>query len=420
MDYYDKYLKYKQKYLALKEQDAFVQSNRVKQKYLALKEQDAFVQSDRIKLKYIALKEQDAFVQSENNTSIILGGKRRSKKNKREIFNELEIKVLKQGIKSDKVLSCSYFTASDAYRKVEKYQKSLIRFLFFKNQFKDFETRIYTDDTTKDFALEISKNDPLVSVYHFNFPPLREKNGVSSGPRGHIGTFGTFVRFLPLFEVGLKIVCVSDIDIPWNYLEQSILSNPIKSNAQFSYRSFVCYENRLYGRSYSILAGTMLSFITFPIEIFNKFLNDLVNPIDKLKKDIEELNKQNKSLFYNYKETRIPYGIDEVFTNQILYNYLILKNIRCYILKDYSYAGVYLRLENLITPAEHELIYNYEYKPTQKNFNELKKVYEKKVPMIIDKHPCLNDMLSNMDKMKTSFVIPLIKTGKELDEELYK
>lgn len=384
MDYYDKYLKYRQKYLFLK----------------------------------------NIMMQSENNTSIILGGKRRSKKNKREIFNELEITVLKQGNKSDKVLSCSYFTASDAYRKVEKYQKSLIRFLFFKNQFKDFETRIYTDDTTKDFALEISKNDPSVSIYHFNFPPLREKNGDSSGPigpRGHIGTFGTFVRFLPLFEEGLKIVCVSDIDIPWNYLEESILSNPIKSNAQFSYRSFVCYENRLYGRSYSILAGTMLSFMTFPIEIFNKFLNDLVNPSDKLKKDIEELNKQNKSLFYNYKETRIPYGIDEVFTNKILYNHLINKNIRCYILKDYSYAGVYLRLEKLITPEEHELIYNYEYKPNQKNFNELKKVFEKKIPMMKEKYPCLiKDILLNMDKMKTSFVIPLIKTGKELDEELYK
>jgi len=399
MDYYDKYLKYKEKYLSLK--DILTQSDRIKEKYLFLK--DILTQSDQI-----------------------IGGKRRSKKNKREIFNQLEITVLKQGKKSDKVISCSYFTSTDAYRKVEKYQKSLRRFLVFKDQFDGFETRIYTDDTTKDFALEISKNDPSISIYHYNFPPLREEkgilfeDGVSSGPRGHIGTFGTFVRFLPLFEKGLKIVCISDIDSPWHYLEPAILNDPIKSKAQFSYRSFVCYENRLYGRSYSILAGTMLSFITFPIEILNKFLNELVYPSDKLKKDIEALNKENKSLFYNYKETKIPYGIDEVFTNKILYNYLILKNIRCYILKDYGYAGVYLRSEKLITPKEHELIYNYEFKPNQNNFNELKKVYEKKVPMIIDKHPCLNDMLLNMDKMKSSFVIPLIKTGKELDEELYK
>jgi hypothetical protein len=78
MDYYYKYIKYRQKYLSLK---------------------DAFVQSD--------------------TSDRILGGKRRSIKNKRNISNEIEIKILKQGIKSDKVLSCSYFTMKDAYRKVE-------------------------------------------------------------------------------------------------------------------------------------------------------------------------------------------------------------------------------------------------------------------------------------------------------------
>jgi len=38
MDYKNKYLKYKQKYLALKEQDSFVQSDKIKEKYLALKD----------------------------------------------------------------------------------------------------------------------------------------------------------------------------------------------------------------------------------------------------------------------------------------------------------------------------------------------------------------------------------------------
>jgi hypothetical protein len=87
------------------------------------------------------------------------------------------------------------------------------------------------------------------------------------------------------------------------------------------------------------------------------------------------------------------------------------KSLKCYILKDYGYAGVYLRSEKLITPEEHELIYKYEFTRNQKYFNELKKVYEKKIQMMQKKYPCLvKDMLLNMDKMKSSFVIPLIKT----------
>ena len=56
MNYKNKYLKYKQKYLNLKDSNGFVQSDMIKQKYLALKEQDCFVQSGMIKQKYLALK----------------------------------------------------------------------------------------------------------------------------------------------------------------------------------------------------------------------------------------------------------------------------------------------------------------------------------------------------------------------------
>ena len=43
MDYKNKYLKYKQKYIALKAQSNFVQSDSFKQKYLQLKNQSAGV-----------------------------------------------------------------------------------------------------------------------------------------------------------------------------------------------------------------------------------------------------------------------------------------------------------------------------------------------------------------------------------------
>jgi len=396
MDYYDKYLKYKQKYLSLK--DSFAQSAGIKKKYLALKEYDSFAQSTEI--------------------NEMIGGKKRSKKNKREVSNQLQITVLKQGIKSENVLSCSYFTMAGAYRKVEKYQKNLNSLIHISVLLKEFEIRIYTDDSGKDFVLELAKDNPLISVYHYNFPPLREEIG-------HIGTFGTLIRLLPLFEEGLKMVWITDIDVSWKYLHRLRLDNVIYSGAKFSYRTFVCYDRTIYGRSYTILAGTILSLMTFPKKIFNNYLNNLVNPTKELKKNIDDLNTQNEVKFFNYKKSKVPYGIDEVFTNTNLYNYLVNKNIKCYILKDYIYAGVYLRLEKLLTPEDHQLIYIDDYHPTIDNFIKLKKVFKDKIPLMTNKYPCLvNDMMRNMDYFKESsqdsFVIPLIKTGKELDENLYE
>ena len=136
--------------------------------------------------------------------------------------NNLEITILKQGTPSKKVLSVSFFTMKDAYRPKEYYEKNLQQFLSYKKILKGFETRIYTDDSGKDYALKATKNDPTVSIYHFNYPPLREEVG-------HIGTFGTFVRFLPLFESGLEVVWISDIDIFNSYLDSSYKNEICKS-----------------------------------------------------------------------------------------------------------------------------------------------------------------------------------------------
>ena len=367
MDYYYKYIKYRQKYLSLKY---------------------AFVQSD--------------------TSDRILGGKRISKKNKRNIYNQLEITVLKQGTKSDKVLSCSYFTMKEAYRIVEKYQNNLKRFIETKKQLKGFETRIYTDDSGKEYALEVAKNDPTVSVYYFNFPPLKEENA-------HIGTFGTYVRFMPLFEKGLKIVWVSDIDIPNHYLDPSIISNAQQSNADFCYRTYVCYERKLYGRIYSILAGTMMSFITFPEEIFNNFLNELVYPSNKFLNNLEGLNKANQLKGKPY--SKIPYGFDEIFTNQIIYNYLIKKSLKCYILKDYINAGKYLQYNKLISREEDKILFIYYHDPSDDLFQKIKKMFKEKLPLLTE-HECLQDMLKIFDSFKSSLVLPIIRKGKELDEKI--
>jgi hypothetical protein len=236
--------------------------------------------------------------------------------------NRLEITIIKKGIRSKKVISCCFFTMTDAYRDVEKYKKNFMKFLYQKHVLKGFETRVYTDNSGKDFILKVTKQDPMVTVYHFNYAPLREKIG-------HIGTLGTMIRFLPLFEPGLEVVWISDIDIPDSYLDLSYLT----VHDDFIFRSFPDYKIGLYNRPYSILAGTIISYVTFPNYLLYTFLQDLTKPEGKLKQYIEDQNKHNQDSSRPKPYSTVPYGIDEYFMNTIIYNYIVQSLFKIYIEK---------------------------------------------------------------------------------------
>jgi len=328
-------------------------------------------------------------------------------KTRKSHCQQLKITILKQGTASKKVLSCSFFTSKEAYRYVGGYQKNLERFLYQKNRLKGFETRIYTDDSGKEFALQAAEKDPTVSVYHYNFPPLRETVG-------HTGTFGTLVRFLPLFEPGLDTVWVSDIDVNNDYLDPSLPNKAKAAGAAFCYRTFVCYDViPIYARPYTILAGTMISFQTFPKQLFTKFLNQLVHPTKVLEAKIDLLNKELEKR--EKPASKIPYGIDEVFINTLFYDYLIKHSIRCYILKDYMKAATLLFDNKFLTKEEDTVQFNYSKYLQPPLFHKLKQIFKKKLHLLFDKYPCLQEMSRMLDSFKTSFVKPLIKTGPELE-----
>ena len=316
--------------------------------------------------------------------------------------NYLELTVLKQGTPSKHVLSASFFTMKDAYRKVEQYERNLVKFLKIKNSLKGFETRIYTDDSGKESVLNATKDDPNVTVIHFH--DRRFYDGV-----GHIGTFGTLMRFLPLFEPGLETVWVSDIDIPDSYLNPSLITSMKARKVEFSYMNFVCYDKKVYGRAYTILAGTMISFYTFPKQLFTRFLSLLQDPTNALQHMLDQLNAAARGK----PSSKIPYGTDEVFTNTFLYNYLIKQSIPCLIRKDYEYART--SLHGIRTKQDDTMFEAYYRHPTQHNFEQVKRIFKEKLPLIKNPPICIQDMLRRMDTFKTSFVKMFVKTGKELD-----
>jgi hypothetical protein len=320
----------------------------------------------------------------------------------------LEITVLKQGTSSKKVLSVSFFTMKDAYRPIEYYEKNLQQFLCYKKVLKGFETRIYTDDSGKEIVLKAAKNDPTISIYHYNYPPLREEIG-------HIGTFGTFVRFLPLFDPEVKTVWISDVDIFNSDLNPSLLTKMKTANADFCFRSYLCYNKKIYGQPYTIVANLIISFITFPMQLFTQFLHKLTTPTKSFQLTLDALNQQ--MVLKRKPTSRVPYGIDEVFMNDTFYTYLINNSINCYILKDYIYATEYLRWNKVLTKDEDMIIFLYYKNSSQQSLHKVKKLLEQKIPLLVERYPCLQEVLDKMNLFKTSFLIPLLKKGKELSRD---
>lgn len=339
--------------------------------------------------------------------------KKNQKQNSKTIKKELLLKdliltTLKQGKQSKKIISCSFFATKNSYRNFDIYVKNLKKFLEQKNILKGFETRIYVDDSSKNEVLNITKDDDNVTLIEFLYKPLKESYG-------HIGMFGTFMRFLPLFEKNLDCVFISDIDIPNNYLPTQNLFNSIqKAKAKFHYKTYVCYNViKSYGKPFTILAGTIISYLQLPITLFNKFIKSLVKPNKHLQAIIEKLNKENSVHPANPKPySKIPYGIDEVFTNTLIYNYLVEHNITTHIDVDYGYMYRVLRILGI--DVSKQVQSDYYKNPNKTNFLEMKKKFIEKLPLVVHKNPCIKYMYDHMDMFKDSFVIPVIKKGKEL------
>jgi hypothetical protein len=318
-------------------------------------------------------------------------------------MSQIELRVLKQGLETPNVISASFFTMKDAYRKFEQYTANLKNFCRL-SAIPGFCTRIYTDDSGHDVALEVASKYPHVSVIHFNCSEFREE-------LGHVGTFGTVVRFLPLFEADLDLVWVSDIDVPADYLNPQKIKNAEKAEAQVSFQTFPCYENKPYGRKYTILAGTFISKLKFPKQLLTRFLNKLVD--GKLNDVVERLNEAN--YIKNKPSSKFPYGTDEIFMNTVIYDSLVRHNIRCLIPKDYSRAGVYLRHSNLISEKDNDLFAKYYRTAKPEYVPKLKSILRSKLPELIDKYPCLQEVLDVLPQLRTSLFKSYVVKGKELD-----
>ena len=309
-------------------------------------------------------------------------------------MSQIEIQILKQGTELKKVISVSFFTMKDAYRPVNKYRNSLINFLNHVSRKRpEFSVRVYTDDSAKDECIRIAKEFPKVSVYHFNLPALREEVG-------HIGTFGTFARFLPLFEKELDIVWVSDIDIPEHWLDKVPAS-------EFNYKTNICYDRKVYAQKYTILAGTTVSRITFPKQVLTRFINRLIK--GDFAEIVSKLNDGKRP------DSKVPYGIDEVFMNMSIYNYLVTHDIKVQVTKNFLQGlDTFIIYSKRLTWGEEDALRLYYTFQRESNFDKVKKIVEKHIDWAVSQRACFGETSELMDTFKTSFEKVYVLKGSEL------
>uniref|UniRef100_A0A6C0F3M5 Glycosyltransferase n=1 Tax=viral metagenome TaxID=1070528 RepID=A0A6C0F3M5_9ZZZZ len=320
-------------------------------------------------------------------------------------MSQIEITVLKQGTPSRKVLTCCFFTVGEAYRDFKQYIGNLRRFVIDSEQLTDFEVRIYTDDTGKEYALEIAKGFPRISVLHYDCPAFRDG-------KGHSGMFGTLVRFLPMFE-DLDIAWCSDIDIPRHYLNPVLLKQMSNHKTDIYISTYICYERNLRSsRRNSVVANKFITKVQFPRALLTRFLNMIIN--GKLNERLTAINQENATKHTPKPLSKVPYGTDELFMNTYIYNWIVSKNIR--IMLDRDYFAPWLMFKML--RKEHRiLMQKYYYYPSHSTFLEIKKILANAEPEPgVTEAACYKDFVETLPKLKSSSILRFVVKGENLEK----
>ena len=219
------------------------------------------------------------------------------------------------------LLSFSIVKMIGPYREFDKYTRALERLLSHThNNMNGFDIRVYFDHScSNELQLLINKYKD-VEFYKFNYPPLRIGEF-------HDGTFGSLVRLLPIFEehpiddLGHKYdyVWMDDIDIPSKNLILSDINKKEIEGFNTYFLSIFCYyrpwikPEHKYNMNFPLVTNIKLRY-----HIFTKFLDDLAN--NRFKDVIERILKFRPDRYkYDY-PVRHPYGMDEYFTNYIIYD----------------------------------------------------------------------------------------------------
>lgn len=230
-----------------------------------------------------------------------------------------------------------------------------------------YTVRIYCDFTTIDLIKKYTQHDN-VELYFYYFPQFFDEK-----TKMHHLYFGTFIRYLPLFNIkehndNYKSVTIVDIDSKFKfefklmkYYNNRILFKHIipnlfyKSNSCYYLDQRIVYLN-LQPPFFPIISSFIIQKNPQSFYIFKKFINQLL---------LNNFNNFNKSLssYLNHKiidenkfKGRLEYGVDEYFINKMfLQEYYFNKNRSICIVRPYEKDNLIIKkiLAYLSIPSIH-------------------------------------------------------------------
>lgn len=239
--------------------------------------------------------------------------------------------IIKSNIKKKYLLSTSFFYLEKSYKSSDKYINGIEKVIEFVNQNEFYVLRIYYDKTiflnSKYLELfeKIGTNEQVELCEYTCSTFLR------SSPF-HIGTFGTLLRFLPLFEKSdFEVIFILDIDDSIYEYIKLYVNDLINSNKKFYFNILENYGERYLNKFNNKFGNTALANIyvknyRFNIRIFTDFLN-WISKSNKLFKTLEYINKKIPKFKNATDDIVQTYGLDEYFLNICMINTLNGKDI---------------------------------------------------------------------------------------------
>lgn len=258
---------------------------------------------------------------------------------------------------NDIVISASLFTFKGAYNKISLYVRGLsVAIKRFKQYNKKIKFVIFYD-------VEIDALNDLASRYDgvylckFNFPEFKLcEDQDDCDNSSHIGVFGVFMRYLPMFLTKFKYsyLYIIDCDI-WNEdtmrFVMNILKTFIKTKASLhilTLPSAPC-NSRYYGLNVDLKTwvringwGLILHKMKFPVSIIYNFLHSFINSdeyklhydtiFEKVGSYQRKLSTENGKFMYGSDEVMLLFVMKYIEDKKIPFRYSLINafNILCF------------------------------------------------------------------------------------------
>jgi len=234
-------------------------------------------------------------------------------------------------MKNQVIISCSIFKLHDMYRDASTYINGLKMIIKYVNRKSLLFLIVYYDhsiENDKDFNILLSMYSDTIQFVKYYCESFIGDNSL------HIGVFGTFMRFLPLFDENLKNHLRFITDIDYNKREikfylKYCLKKIMKTNNNITLQQEIGYErqyaNKFFNKTINgtVYAGIYIKNIHAPIQLFENSLKKIRNNNYELVKMINEIIRKTKNNRNIKKFTKTNakadgsfiYGIDEWFIN---------------------------------------------------------------------------------------------------------